>query len=392
LSDWTTQFSLPCEPAGEAVFDTIVTAHGMAVASLLLDQYGEDIGRASSDLVEFIRGWAGAPSFSQSAWDISFGRASLALKNGKVDAVDAAIRVGLRIISSGRAGRWRAQLPVTSIQLDDAVVEGVTQVEVDSESTGECTIGLLLADGRYVNVYRDEKGGSWIAPGVERLESVGRNSPIYLLPRHALPADERGSEVFRECRPVEVITAEMTRSFAAAVAVLEQNTSQYIPWVERVLHGIVVCPQQTEFRLVSGSWEDAPGLVHMSSRHRGIDIAEILVHECAHQYFYMLQRVGPLDDSTDAELYSSPPIRKMGPLSRILMGYHALANVQLFYNAVRTNNANDPLDIEYVRINEPDLQAAISALDVPLRDNPALTALGRGLYAPLAERMAAFAM
>jgi HEXXH motif-containing protein len=70
------------------------------------------------------------------------------------------------------------------------------------------------------------------------------------------------------------------------------------------------------------------------------------------------------------------------------MAYHALANVQLLFEAVRSNEANDKWDIEYVRVNEPDLQAAIRALDQPLRGNPALTKLGRRLYDLLTERMA----
>ena len=150
----------------------------------------------------------------------------------------------------------------------------------------------------------------------------------------------------------------------------------------------VVCPQRAQYRLISGSWEDVPGFVHMSSPHGGIDIAEVLVHECAHQYFYMLQRLGPMDDASDATLYWSPPIRKNRPLSRVLMAYHALANVQLLYRAVRDNPANGEAVVRYVTVNEPDLQAAIRTLDEPLRHNPALTGFGRGLYEPLAAHMA----
>lgn len=388
MTEWTRQFSLPDGTANESVFDTIVTAHGVAVASWLLEKHREEVALASDGLVEFIRGWIGSPGASQTAWDLSFGRAHLALKEGKLDAVDAAVRVGLRIATTGHPGRWHARMPATSVQLSNRVVEGVKHVEVDSEPTQAPKVRFRLIDGTQVDLRLNGEDGSWTGDGGEHLESVGRNRAIYLLPRQALPPDESGGEIFRECQPVATITSEMARSFHDGVSVLEENAPQYVPWVERVLHGIVVCPRQAQYRLVSGSWEDVPGFVHMSSPHGGIDIAEILVHECAHQYFYMLQRVGPVDDSTDGELYWSPPIRKKRPLSRILMAYHALANVQLLYEAVRLNEANDPRDIHYVRANEPDLQAAIGALDEPLRDNRSLTKLGRGLYHPLAERMA----
>lgn len=393
MSSWVRQFSLPCAGASESVFDTIVTSHGVAVASGLLESHAGDIVAASDGLVDFINRWIADPPVSTMAWDSAFGRAHLALRERRHDAagaLDAAVRVGLRLAASGQPGRWSAQMAPTAIQLDDRIIDGVEQIEVHVDEVSwdaGCRLCLRLADGRTLLWRRD--GNHWAGEGGSVLASVGRTRPIYLLPRQALPADERGGEIFRECQPVDSVSPSMARAFEDGMTVLQQNVPDYLPWVERVLNGIVVCPVQAEYRLVSGSWEDVPGFVHMSSPHGGIDIAEILVHECAHQYFYMLQRVGAVDDASDSELYWSPPIRKKRPLSRILMAYHALANVQLLYQAVRSNTANHPHDIRYVEINEPDLQAAIRALDAPLRDNPALTALGRGLYVPLAERMTA---
>lgn len=395
MNSWVDQFSLPVADTCESVFDTIVTAHGVAVASWLLERHADQIARASDGLVDFIRCWIAAPQVSKTAWDIAFGRAHLVLKDGRQDAavaLDAAVRVGLRLAASGQSGRWSAQVAPTSIQFDDRVIEGVEQIEVhvdeDRWDAGS-RLCLRLADGSTLLWRRD--GDLWVGRGGSQLASVGSTRPIYLLPRLALPADGGSSEIFQQCQPVDHISGSMARSFEDGMAVLQHNVPDYLPWVERVLNGIVVCPVESAYRLVSGSWEDVPGCVHMSSPHGGIDIAEILVHECAHQYFYMLQRVGALDDASDSTLYWSPPIRKKRPLSRILMAYHALANVQLLYDAVRCNTANRPEDIRYVALNEPDLQAAIRALDAPLRDNPALTTLGRALYAPLAARIAALA-
>ncbi|EGF32842.1 hypothetical protein IMCC9480_1789 [Oxalobacteraceae bacterium IMCC9480] len=393
MSNWVSQFSLPCAGAGESVFDTIVTSHGVAVATGLLERHADDIACASDGLVDFLRGWIADPQVSTVAWDSAFGRAHLALKEGRHDAagaLDAAVRIGLRLAASGQAGRWSAQMEPTSIQLDERIIDGVEQIEVHVDEVSwdaGCRLCLRLADGSALLWRRD--GNHWAGDGGSRLASVGRSRPIYLLPRQALPADARSAEIFRECQPVDSITPSMARAFEDGMTVLQHNVPDYLPWVERVLNGIVVCPLQAPYRLVSGSWEDVPGFVHMSSPHGGIDIAEILVHECAHQYFYMLQRVGALDDASDSALYWSPPIRKKRPLSRILMAYHALANVQLLYHAVRSNTANPAQDTRYVALNEPDLQAAIRALDAPLRDNPALTTLGRALYTPLAGRLAA---
>jgi hypothetical protein len=385
--DWTRQFSVPEGPVNEAVFETVVTAHGTAVASWLLTKHAGVLAGASDGLTQFIRSWVANPGLSLLAWDISIGRAHLALKEGKLDPVEAGVRIGLRIATFGHEGKWRAQFPPTSFYTDHLFVERACKVEVECDIS-HSVIRFDLADGTKVEWRRNGKDASWTHEGGGELESVGSKQTIRLLFKRALPPEDRGGEIFKECQPVETITSDMARSFSHGLEVIARNAAQYVPWVERVLHGIVVCPKQAEFRLVSGSWEDVPGLVHMSSPHSGIDIAEILVHECAHQYFYMLQRIGPVDDSSDREVYWSPPIRKHRPLSRILMAYHALANVQILYEAVRANQSNARETVEYVRINEPDLQDAIKTLDQPLRNNRALTKFGRGLYEPLAARMA----
>jgi HEXXH motif-containing protein len=76
----------------------------------------------------------------------------------------------------------------------------------------------------------------------------------------------------------------------------------------------------------------------------------------------------------------------MRPLTRILTAYHALANVRLFYQACREAGVDDG---GYLAVNEAVMDDAVAQLDTPLRRNPALTPLGRAMYAPLAERIAA---
>ncbi len=392
MTSWIREFSLPHAAADESVFETIVTTHGAAIASWLLDQHGEEIDRATDGLVDFVRDWASKPQASLAAWDVSFGRAHLTLKDGKLDPVAAAVRIGLRIALHGHPGKWRTWIPATLVHIDNRIVTKVEYIEVDSTSEKSAQIMLRTKPGDEVRIYRDLDNKKWTSEPENThglLSTVGKNRAIYLLTKSALPHEEQGGEIFNDCQPAIAVTSEMLQSIDDGFAILEKNVPQYIPWIERVLRGIVVCPKQEEYRLVSGSWEDAPGFVHMTSPHIGLDIAEILVHECAHQYFYMLQRVGALDDSSDSELYWSPPIRKKRPLSRILMAYHALVNVQLLYESIRLNDANDPRDINYVRANEPNLRAAIETLDEPLRNNPALTQFGQGLYDPLAKRSAA---
>ena len=252
---------------------------------------------------------------------------------------------------------------------------------------GQSNVTARARNGTTVECVRHEPTGAWAADGVEPLPSVGVSRSIYLLDASAPAAGDR-EQGFEGVEPVESIDAAMIQRFREAFDVLAAGATEYLRWVELILRGIVVTPRVESFRVVSGSGSAMPGMIHASYPAGLMDIAEILVHESAHQYFYMLERVGPVDDGTDRSLYWSPPIRKERPLRRILIAYHALANVRLFYEAVRAARVDDG---GYVDLNEQTIVDSLAELDAPLRGNPALTRFGRALYEPLATRVAALA-
>jgi hypothetical protein len=385
VSDWIREFSCPQGPADERIFDTVVTTHGSAIAALLMTRYREEIDRKSEGLLDFVLKWTETPATLETAWDLAFGSAQLALKSGRLDPCETAVRLALRLTETGHRGSWRGTLPPSTIRIGSTLVQSTEEVQVDCVGA-ECRIRLGSSNGTQLNATLDTNKSSWLVNGGESLHSVGIWRSIYLLPGYALPDRGPDEELLEKSHAVSSVDAAMIETFAGGIRSVGRDAPGYLPWIERVLRGIVVCPLEDLFRAVSGSGEDAPGIIHASHPLPHMDIAEIVIHECAHQYFYMLQRVGPLDDGTDRELYWSPPIRMKRPLGRILMAYHALANVRLFYECVRAAGGSD---IAYVEANEQDLIASIAALSAPLRNNPALTALGRGLYEPLAERLRA---
>lgn len=61
--------------------------------------------------------------------------------------------------------------------------------------------------------------------------------------------------------------------------------------------------------------------------HAAIDIAGTLVPESSHQYFYLLEKIGAIDDGSDQQLYYSPATRVDRPISRLPMAFHAFVNV-----------------------------------------------------------------
>lgn len=385
MTHWAWQFSCPQEPPDESVFETVVTTYGRAIATWLVTNYREDLARVSNGLVEFVLKWTHTPVSLRTVWDISFGQAQLALKSGKLDPSEVAARLALRLTENGHRGSWSVVTRPATIRLGTALVHFAEEIRVHDEDSSTC-VNIRTTDGIEINGVRNAQTGLWTTIGGDYLPEIGPNNSIYLLPLSALPLNEDGEQIFENVLPVSALDASMVDTFAAGVDAVAGNAPNYLPWIERVLHGIVVCSVDDPYRVVSGSGEDVPGIIHASHGLGRMDIAEILIHECAHQYFYMLQRVGPVDDGTDATLYWSPPIRKNRPLSRILMAYHALANVRLFYEFIRASGGSVAA---YVDLYEHEMNASIASLDIPLRNNPALTALGRGLYEPLASRLAA---
>lgn len=114
-----------------------------------------------------------------------------------------------------------------------------------------------------------------------------------------------------------------------------------------------------------------------------IAVAEMLVHECAHHYFHLSSRLEPVDDGTDHSLYFSPVKNTGRPIDKILLAYHAFANVLIFY---RTCLASDIQDHGYCRRNATELVPQLKQLESALRETTALTETGNSLWLPLAER------
>ena len=106
------------------------------------------------------------------------------------------------------------------------------------------------------------------------------------------------------------------------------------------------------------------------------------VHECTHQDFYVTSRVADVVDGRDKTLYYSPAVQRQRPLNKILVGYHAFANILLFYRTLLSRGFSGN---GYCRSIEERLTAEVAELERPLRDNPALTSAGVDLFAPLME-------
>ena len=176
----------------------------------------------------------------------------------------------------------------------------------------------------------------------------------------------------------------VTEALHDALDVFDNFAPDYSLWVLRLLREIVPLESASDC-MRSGSSVAEPGNCHMSFRNGPVALAEMLVHETTHQYYYLLTRFGPVDDGTDQQRYYSPAKQCGRPIAYILIAYHAFANVLLFSRQCLAAGHKD--EDGHLRRNVDTLTGWTETLEEALRTTNALTACGRALWLPLAREL-----
>jgi HEXXH motif-containing protein len=278
---------------------------------------------------------------------------------------------------NGHQGSWGATgLRLPRILLGSHAIGPISEVAVDVQG-GRPTVRVR---GKRLEIYSHTDQSSNV-----RRDEVASGPLLWNDIALLSQAELRGvSHGFDAGLPVPALTKDILVTFTEGTALIDRNMGEYRGWVQRLIRQILVLKAEDSFRMESGSGEQAPGLIHISYPLSPPEVAEILIHEASHQYFYLLEKLGPLDDGSDPQGYWSPPIRRHRPLSRILMAYHAFANVRLFYERCRSRGEIS----SYLALHERNMLIDVEKLDEPLRCNSALTSLGKAIYEPLACRLA----
>ncbi len=383
--------SLACPqvPGSESLLATIAATHGVGVVEMVLDQEREAVAQRTRGLREVLReGLAGQLDF-ETTWDRSFGRALQALGSDGVDPVDALVDVGLRLAAQGQPGCWTATLREDRRRCwsDRWLLPAAREISVDSDGMATTLRVTTPAGDCIESVFQRSTGQGWLTETAERLIQVGTRRPITLFAAEAVPPDMVMEDDFHSIFEFPPITFDMVRSFSEALELLEHHAPDYMTWVERVLRGVLVC-RCHESRSRSSSWVHAPGMALVSASDNPIVLAEMMVHESSHQYYYLVSRLGATVDAGEGEVqrYYSPAVQRERPLHKILIGYHAFANMLIFYRTLLRNGFSGHA---YCTEMEARLSGEAETLAGPLRDSPLLTALGRDLFEPLQDQLEA---
>jgi HEXXH motif-containing protein len=328
---------------------------------------------ADPALVEALLQVRDAPAHVRPTWAPSIG-AGMAVRSdlsGR-SAAGAAVQVLLDFVEAAEDVKCRVELVApTRLRADPVVLPPTMIVAVDwrpprlTLDTGSIAVELAIdgGDRRLTDVCGPTADVTWIEPaGDLRLvhDCLGGCFP---------PLDDGGD------RPgAGPLAAELTE----AGRCLEASGTGYASWVAAMVRYVVPVTRPPG-GYVSGSTSEVPGVITLSPGAGAIRIAESLVHEAAHQYFYFASRFGAMVDADAGATYYSPLKRTNRSLDNILLAYHAVANMVAFYELLRNST-----------VWRPELDGTLAAtradcevLDGHLHGNPHLQEAGQIVYQPI---------
>jgi HEXXH motif-containing protein len=286
-------------------------------------------------------------------------------------------QLALAMQAAGHAGGFRAGLDVpVPLRFDRWLLPAANDLAVEGD--GERV--KVDLDGQRAATFARDGDESWaLADGspspLAQTRVLARS--ISFLPPAAVD-DERDEELAYDVVPADDV---VVGAWSAALALIGRAEPRYLGWVDRGIRDVVplAVPGGT---MISGSRTRRWGEVFMTSVLGPLELAEMLVHEVSHQHYFLGLMVSPVHDGSDETLYYSPLKRRGRPIDKILLGYHAFANVVLFYRACRARGIE-------THVEEAKILPELAELEAPLRTTHALTELGRAIWEPLAERLEA---
>jgi hypothetical protein len=389
VPSWHLGYASSGWPIDEARLSAIATTHAQAYTQHFLRIHRSKIDGSSSGLSDFLERWAGATSDFSVAWNYVFGdvRRAVTEPASPEKIVQTAALLGLWIMMAGLAGQfsWRCSRSVRPI-LNNYLLPECSELEAWASGT---QIALTMGhDGVQRDATFDLVGAEWDSKQAHALNTCTFDAVRFSFapPLSIFPVGQDDGETYE--RTISELDRNDVERFNTqcieSLCLVKETAPSFLPWIGRVLRYVVPVRPPPGGGITSGSSVHWPGVIELSFDCGPFAIAEMLIHECAHQYFFLLARTGPVEDGTDPKLYYSPLKDTGRPIQMILTGYHAFANILLFYRACQTAKIRDN---GYCARNEAALVPQLRQLEDALRQSKALTQVGQSLWFPLAARI-----
>jgi HEXXH motif-containing protein len=375
-------FSCPQYGLDEAFLALALTHDARAIGRAHLARYGAGLERRGRNLGPLLAQWLQNDLSPNASWHPAIGLAEEGLTAGSApDYLGAGAALGLLASQFGAAGEWELELDAPrSLQWDRWRLPPACRLRVaaDGQTASVCSVD----DHGETIVCFERRADEWQTSALQPAPQLRLPNGKITLLLEPFPDDPALDALQGSLLPDAAVPA-VTERFHRCIALLANCAPEYLAWIGRVLRFVIPLASDSQ-ATTSGSRHFAPGLIHVSADDRPAALAELLVHEASHQYFLILRRLGPVDDGSDKRLHYSPLTDAGRPLERILLGYHAFANILLLY---RRLEAAGPAERAYCRDNEAGVRAKLEQLHAVLAASTALTPRGRAIWEPLVARL-----
>jgi HEXXH motif-containing protein len=370
--------SYPHEDRADDVAEAIAVREGRATLERFLDRYGHRLRLRGHGLAEALES-ASSTLTLRSAWDSWAGAVARSLRREDPAPERTAMVAALHLAAAGEpGGPWSCVLyDPARLRFGRWLLPPVELVTLLVDGTGP----RVAARGAWGACELSADGGGEPAAGTELLPSAGALERLSLLgaaePEIGFPPPAEGIVVPARVPPAAAAALD------AALELVGRVAPAYLRWVGWALRDAVVLPAGPASPR-SGASADWPGLIWLSAPHGPVALAELLVHEAAHQYLHLASRVGPVDDGSDQETYWSPLQGGERALRSLLAAYHAFGNVALLLRGL-VEAGEDRRGRAAGRLAA--LLPALRSTEDRLWQHPALTPSGRALLDPLLARL-----
>jgi HEXXH motif-containing protein len=355
--------------ARRALCEKLIIKSARNHTARLLRENREALARSSSGLVEMLSGWCHAePTFAEA---MGLPLALATLRDSEHDPVWIAALSAAHLHSLGREGKWHASFASPApLAFGSKVTPPVRDVRVAANGGG---VEISL-DGSAA-ASPDALETTWpegITVGAKRVPLLG-------------PVTQATYPVQDNDAYAEVPHESVCHDLNEAVSILRQWAPSYLRWVEDALSAVVPIRPYDGTRTQSFSVQSLNGVVYASFPTAPLKVAELLVHETSHQYFHYSQFNTLFTNGLDRELYWSPYMQMDRPLDRILIAYHAFANIVQFYRECLATGMVTDRDLaeREIAFNLTHL----GPMTRHLENSRGLSAAGRSLFEPLRDAL-----
>lgn len=253
-------------------------------------------------------------------WCPEFGRTNSILRRGDASTSLAALQFALGLIANGFEGEISADL-----SYPDRLFVGTFWFPCAKATTISAKKGIItVSSGIETYSIRIDASESFDGSSSVRCQ----NASMEFLWGYSV------DEAILEPADATLLPGNVRSACASleeALNIVKEAGAIYIQWVERLVRQVTIVESDQGGRLSSRSSALRPANIEMAAPGNALHLAELFVHEAAHQHFHLGALLGSYikPDHEETIVYSALKGTKR-PLERMLLAFHAIGNIYLF--------------------------------------------------------------